>query len=796
MLIVAGEWRQSVSSGQGPDTAPGTGPSKLERLQAENRRLRKLLGLRPDDPLPATADPSALELPLVGCDEAVDAHSSIERRIAVFRSLFRGRDDVYAVRWSNQDGRSGYVPAVAGGWRKDRPKQQRRYLPMTDAVLTAHLEGEETIGLYPLLEDDSCWLLAADFDGPAWRLDALAYLEAAAGHDLPAYLERSRSGNGGHVWIFFTEPVAASDARRLGTGLLRAAIEARAELDLASYDRLFPSQDLLPRGSFGNLIALPLQGRAVEQGNSLFLEPASLEPFEDQWQLLSQMVRVSPSTVDGLLRRLAPLRTGPDVASRWRRAARSPQAPAQLEGTVDAQLHVDKAGLSSSMRAALKHLASMQNPEFHKKQQLRLSTWQTPRIIPAYEEDLTHLHLPRGVQPELEQLAERVGSTLQLEARWPELEPLELEFQGELTGPQQAAVDDLLAHDLGMLVAPPGSGKTVMGCAIVAERQLPTLVLVYRKPLLEQWREQLATSLNLDPTEIGELAAGRDRRTGTVDLATVQTLARQDDVAGVTGAYGLLVVDECHHVPAVTIQRVVSQIPTRFVLGLTATPYRGDGLDPLIAMHCGPVRNSGDPAPSSLRLELEVHETAFALDEAEDAPIHEVLGAVAEDPERTRQIADDVAAELTAGRHCLVLSERKSHLAALAEQLRELGIDPLVLHGGMKRTTEQQVMDRLESAAEGPLVLAATGQYIGEGFDCPPLDTLFLTFPMSDKGKVVQRVGRIQRPFPGKHTARVHDYLDTRVPVLARMHTRRLKTYRTLGLTEDSDQQPQLDLDL
>ena len=785
-----------ASSGHRPDAASESRPGELERLHEENRRLRKLLGLGPDDPLPATAEPSALELPLVGSDEAVDGQSSIERHIAVFRSLFRGRDDVYAVRWSNQDGRSGYVPAVAGGWRKDRPKQQRRYLPLTDSVLAAHLEGEETIGLYPLLKDDSCWLLAADFDGPAWRLDALAYLEAAAGHDVPAYLERSRSGNGGHVWIFFTEPVAASDARRLGTGLLRAAIEARAELDLASYDRLFPSQDLLPRGSFGNLIALPLQGRAVDHGNSLFLEPASLEPFADQWQLLSQMVRVSPSTLDGVLRRLAPLRTGPDVASRWRRAARSSKAPARLEGTVDAQLHVDKAGLSSSMLAALKHLASMHNPEFHKKQQLRLSTWHTPRIIPAYEEDLTHLHLPRGVQPELEQLAERLGSTLQLEARWPELEPLELEFQGELTGPQQAAVDDLLAHDLGMLVAPPGSGKTVMGCAIVAERQLPTLVLVYRKPLLEQWREQLATSLNLDPAEIGELAAGRDRRTGTVDLATVQTLARQEDVAGVTGAYGLLVVDECHHVPAVTIQRVVSQIPARFVLGLTATPYRGDGLDPLIAMHCGPVRNSGDPVPSSLRLELEVHETAFVLDEAEDAPIHEVLGAVAQDPGRTHQIADDVAAELTAGRRCLVLSERKSHLAALAEQLRELGIDPLVLHGGMKRTEEQQVMDRLESAAEGPLVLAATGQYIGEGFDCPPLDTLFLTFPMSDKGKIVQRVGRIQRPFPGKHTARVHDYLDTRVPVLARMHTRRLKTYRTLGLTEDSDQQPQLDLDL
>jgi len=232
------------------------------------------------------------------------------------------------------------------------------------------------------------------------------------------------------------------------------------------------------------------------------------------------------------------------------------------------------------------------------------------------------------------------------------------------------------------------------------------------------------------------------------------------------------------------------------VLGLTATPYRGDGLDPLISMQCGPVRNAADPAPSNLKLELEVHETDLALDLNEDAPIHEVLGAVAEDPGRARQIAQDVIAEVEAGRRCLVLSERKSHLASLAEELRNLGVEPLVLHGGMKRATEQQVMDRLESAADGPLVLAATGQYVGEGFDCPPLDTLFLAFPISDKGRIVQRVGRIQRPFPGKDTARVHDYLDARVPVLARMHARRLKTYRMLGLLGDADAQPQLDLDL
>ena len=783
------------ASGQGRGAGSASDRGDLERLRQENLRLRQLLGIRPDDALPPIAQPVAVELPLPGSVAEADGHSSLERRVAVYRSLFRGRDDVFALRWSNQRGESGYVPAVAGGWRKDRPKQQRRYLPLTDAEVAAHLEGEQTVGLYPLLEDDSCWLLAADFDGPRWRLDALAFIGAASDHDVPAYLERSRSGNGGHAWVFFTEPVAASDARRVGTALLRAAIERRAEVDLASYDRLFPSQDLLPRGSFGNLIALPLQGRAIDHGNSVFLEHSSLEPWADQWQLLSELVRVSPAMLAGALRRLAPLRTGADVVTRWRRAARIPQVSVRLSATVDAQLHVDKAGLSSSMLAAMKHLASMHNPAFHKRQQLRLSTWQTPRIIPAYDEDLTHLHLPRGVQPEFEELVRRAGSTLELETRWPDVETLELGFQGELTGPQQTAVEEVLAHDLGMLVAPPGSGKTVMACAIIAARRLPTLVLVHRKPLLDQWRQQLTAALDLGPAQIGALAAGRDHRTGMVDLASVQTLARRDDADELTGGYGLLVVDECHHVPAVTIQRVVSRIPARFVLGLTATPYRGDGLDPLIAMQCGPIRNSAETAPSSLRLELDVHETGLKLDLPEDAPIHQVLSAVADDPARSHQVADDVIAEMEAGRRCLVLSERKSHLARIVEQLRIHGIDPLILHGGMKRTSEQEVMDRLEAAADRPLILAATGQYVGEGFDCPPLDTLFLAFPVSDKGKIVQRVGRIQRPFPGKETVRVHDYLDAAVPVLARMHARRLKTYRMLGLLGDPEQ-TQLDLDL
>lgn len=772
--------------------------AEVDRLRRENQRLRQLLGLGPDDPFPGgrLPRPSATALPLDRSTQAVDARSSEAVRVALFRSLFRGRDDVYAVRWTNQHGESGYVPAVAGGWRKDRPRRQRRYLPLTDDVIRAHLAGDEIIGLYPLLEDDHCWLLAADFDGPTWRFDALAYLDAAAEHGVAAYLERSRSGQGAHVWMFFSEPVTATDARRIGTGLLRMAIDARAELSLDSYDRLFPSQDLAPRGSFGNLIALPLHGRAARDGNSVFLDHEELSPVEDQWRLLGQIDCISPALLATALRPLAPMRTGRDEAAAWRRSGRRPKGPARIAVTADARLRVDKSGLSTSMLAAIKHLASVSNPEFFARQRLRLSTWQTPRVIRAYDEDLTHVHLPRGLRTELEELAQRAGSTLDIQAAWPTVEPLNVAFHGVLTAQQQDAVDDLADRDLGVLVSPPGTGKTVMGCALIAAAGVPSLVLVYRKPLLEQWHDQLCSLLDLSADQIGQLTGGHDRRSGVVDIATVQTLARRDDVAELTSQYGLLVVDECHHVPAVTIGEVVGQIPARRVLGLTATPYRQDGLDALIAMHCGPIRHHPGRAPTGMTLRLEVHDTRFTFPSSEQAAIQQIFTALADDTRRTRQIASDVADAVAAGRRCLVLSERKAHLTALANELHEHGVEVVVLHGSLTRADEQRSMDRLETVAERPVAVVATGQYVGEGFDCPPLDTLFVTFPISSKGKIVQYVGRVLRPYDDKHTVTVHDYHDAAVPALNRMHDRRRKAYRSLGLVGRDDRQPQLSLDV
>ncbi len=488
---------------------------EIERLRAENERLRTLLALAQQtrtilDPAGTPKAPPRAASP-----------NSAEEKVALVRRLFRGRDDVYARRWeSTRTGKSGYAPATVEGWSRHGPKT---YLTLSDAAVECHLRGQESIGVYPLLADDTCWLLACDLDGTTWQLDAVALLEACEERRVPAALERSRSGSGGHVWIFFTAPVAASAARRLGALLLRATMTRRGEVDLASYDRLFPNQDFLPAKGFGNLIALPLQGRCRTAGTSVFLDPATLEPWPDQWAFLSALERVAPEQLERLLSEHEEVAFGAEALSSARRTTkRDERLPREITCTIGADLAIGRADLPPSLLADLKHLASLHNPLFYERQRLRLSTHQTPRLIRCYEEDLTHLHLPRGLLRQLEDAVTTAGSRLLTVDRRPTQAQLPLEFRGELTPLQASTAAAMLAHEDGVLVAPPGTGKTVIACALIAERKLPTLILAHSKPLLEQWRTQLQTLLDLPPKQIGQLGGGRRKRTGIVDLAMIQ----------------------------------------------------------------------------------------------------------------------------------------------------------------------------------------------------------------------------------------------------------------------------------
>ena len=782
---------------------------ELERLRNENQRLRGRLGLpSPDAVAESQLDETAPTLFPVSESEAlpeVDARSPVAEKVALVWRLFRGQDEAYAVRWTNpRSGKAGYAPAVTGGWNgRSTTGRPKRHLPLTDEVVAEHLQGSKTIGVYPLRKDDTCWFLACDFDGGSWALDAAAFVEVCGRHDVPALLERSRSGEGGHVWIFFTAPVLASLARQMGFGLLRETMLLRAELDLASYDRFFPSQDVLPKGSFGNLIALPLQGTSVQAGNTLFCDPATLRPWPDQWLFLSHVRRMPPRQVEALAESLAPVRVGPELVEPGTVAVAPPgerPAPERISCVLGAGISVAKTGLPPWLLASIKHLASLHNPEFYRRQKLRLSTWQTPRFVRCYSEDLSHLHLPRGVLEPLRTLLENVGSRLDLADHRPMPAPLPArpQLKADLTGLQQEAVQTMLAHDHGVLVAPPGTGKTVMGCAILAARSLPTLVLVHRKPLLDQWRAQLIGTLDLEAKQLGQLGGGRNRPAGVVDLAMIQSLARlaPADLVALFGLYGLVVVDECHHVPAFSFESCLRHAPVRHVLGLTATPYRRDGLQDIITMQCGPIRHriasrdrDAELGARRLALELRVRPTKFHIaadpDGAEGPPIQAVFRALVDDEQRTALVCDDVLAALAQGRRCLVLSQWKQHVHRLAQRLQDAGAQPIVLEGGLAKKARDRLLAAVQATPpDQDLVVVATGQYLGEGFDCPQLDTLFLAFPMAFKGKLVQYTGRLLRPHPGKRRVTVYDYADSAVAVLHSMHTKRLTTYRTLGFAE------------
>jgi superfamily II DNA or RNA helicase len=687
--------------------------------------------------------------------------------------------------------------------RKKVDRLTRTYRPLTDDVIHGHLIGEQTVGVYPLLQDETCWLLAVDFDKNAWQEDTVAFLAACSELSVPAALERSRSGKGGHVWIFFERAIPASTARKLGCAILTRTMESRHQLGLDSYDRLFPNQDTMPKGGFGNLIALPLQKIPRANKNSVFVD-AEFRPYPDQWEFLASVKRMSADAVEAVV--LEAQKRGDLLGVRinnpededvdpWALPPSKARAEREIPGPFPALVqivrsnlvYVEKNGLPSAMLNRLLRLVAFQNPEFYKAQAMRLPTFNKPRVIACGEDLANYIALPRGCIAEVVQLfeAHRIKPVIRDE-RFAGY-PIDVNFSGQLRPEQLDAAAAIAEYGDGILCAPTAFGKTALAAWMIAQRKVNTLVLVHRQQLLDQWQARLSMFLDLPAKSIGQIGGGKNDPSGCVDVAIIQSSHDKAGVKDFVAEYGQVIVDECHHLSAFTFEQVMKQVKAKYVLGLTATPERKDGHHPIIYMQCGPIRYklSARSMTASSPFEHEVlpRLTEFCVPpEQADTTIQELYAGLVDDIPRNELIVGDLLRAVQDGCSPLLLTSRTEHLKYFETALDGKVENVFVLKGGMGKKQRRLIAEAIAAVPEGnPRVILATGSYIGEGFDDARLDSLFLAMPISWRGTLQQYVGRLHRLHDAKRVVRVYDYVDSKVLMLARMYAHRLKGYSAIG---------------
>ena len=777
------------------------------------------------------AEKKAKQLPCASA--GVTMASPTVAKIALFRNLFRGREDVLPRRWENpKTGKAGYAPMCRNEWVRGlcaKPQVRCRecpnqaFIPLGDDILRSHLAGKAsgsaadfTVGVYPMLPDETCWFLAADFDKKSWMQDVAAFRDATRTKGVPVAIERSRSGNGAHAWIFFAEPVPAADARRLGTLLVTATMNRCPDIGFDSYDRFFPSQDTMPAGGFGNLIALPLQSRPRENGNSVFVDD-DFRPYKDQWAYLSSIRRLSRGELTAIVAEAAA--TGQIIGVRlppteeqdepWaalpsRRSKEPPiegVLPGSAEVVIGNQVYIDRTKLPPVLVNRIARLAAFQNPEFYAAQAMRLPTFGKPRIISCAELFSKHIALPRGCLDDLLSLLRDTGIAAELRDERQQGRPIGTRFLGELTPEQNQAAAALLRHETGVLAATTAFGKTVVAAKMIAARDRNTLVLVHRRQLLDQWVARLQTFLDIPPNKLGVIHGGKKKPTGNIDVALMQSLVRQGTVSDLVADYGHVIIDECHHLSAVGFEAIAREARARYMLGLSATVTRKDGHHPIIFMQCGKIRHRVDAKKQAAARPFD-HKVIFRRTEFrlawngpdEKPAIQELYAKLAQDRARNDLIFEDILSALEGGRSPVVITERKDHLDLLAGRLSKFAKNVIIFRGGMSARQLQAATESLAAIPAGQeRVLMATGRYLGEGFDDARLDTLFLTMPISWRGILAQYVGRLHRLYATKRDVVIYDYVDGNEPMLAKMAVKREAGYRSLGYRTASSEK--LDLE-
>ena len=734
---------------------------------------------------------------------------------------------MFARRWySKVTNKSGYQPVCVNEWRRglcdkkaikcaDCPN--RNFLSLGYDDVCRHLIGNDengcdVVGIYAIMSDNNCAFLCTDFDDKSckhrYKDDVLAFVGVCRDWNIPYSIERSRSGNGAHVWIFFNAVVPAYKARRLGNAILTEAMSRDGRMAFDSYDRFFPNQDRMPEGGFGNLVALPLQGKARKDLNSVFVDDEFFA-YRDQWTYLAQVQKIEEQKVDVILQNhihedLGVLSTSSE-SKPWvipvPQNINSADFTKAITITVADKIYIPLNSISAKVLNHIKRIAAFRNPEFYKKQAMRMSTYGIPRIISCFDITDDYLAMPRGCKEAIMKLLDSNGAKYTIVDETNHGKAVAVTFLGTEREEQLDAIESLLPFDNGVLHATTAFGKTVTAASLTARRKVNTLILVHSKALLTQWHEQLSEFLDIDYKEpepvkkrgrrkafspIGCLDSTTNTVHGVIDIALLQSCFEDGEVKSFVQDYGMVIVDECHHVSSITFEKVLKSVKAQYVHGLTATPIRKDGQQPIIFMQCGPIRFSADSKSQiqkqSFRRYLIPRFTSYRSITDDKQSFPALQKSLAADEVRNSLIVDDVRKTLESGRTPIVLTGIKQHVHLLAERLKSYANNVIQLTGTCTAKEKREALQRLqEIPANEPLVIVATGQYVGEGFDYPRLDTLFLALPISWKGRLEQYAGRLHRENDGKKDVRIYDYIDIHEPVCDNMYHNRLRAYAAIG---------------
>ena len=729
-----------------------------------------------------------------------------EDKIKIVMDYFRGRDDVFAFRLINKNnGSSYYMPACLNAWKENvcnlkmkkkcNSCQYKVSKPLTKDVVFNHMYGDKTIGIYPLLEDNTCYFLAFDFDNKkndkSIANEVLAFVSICDLYNIPVALERSRSGKGIHIWIFFKEKVKAVVARKLGSLILSKTMEI-INLSISSFDRMFPNQDFLPKGGYGNLIALPFQKEPSKYGNTLLVD-RNFMPIQNPIQYLSTIHKLSMQEVLLCIEKISgeTIDIGHEVLNVQEELVvknnKSIDYPKSIQVILRDMIYIDKANLSGAVKFNFRRLATFANPEFYKRQKLRMSVFNVPMVIDCSKEDDQYLKLPRGTYENLEKFCNINGIQIFKEDYRTLGEKINVQFKGELREEQQSALDAMLKYDTGILCAPTGFGKTVIGCKMIAERKVNTLILVNKLQLLNQWKDRIKEFL--DVSMVGEISGKKKIITNVIDVASIKSIWNNGDILDIAKNYGMIIIDECHHTAAYTFEQAINTGNAKYVYGISATPDRENGHTPIIKMQCGDIRYKVDVLKfnKDLNVPLKVivrhSHLSFTNPKIDNYELNEINDFIAKDVLRSEKIILDIKNEFKNGKNILVLTERLEHMNYIFHKLQKFTDNVFKYHGGIGKKVlkkYQELNEKLDSKGLNKIIVA-TGSYIGEGFDDSRLDVLFLTMPISGNTRLTQYVGRLHRKNVDKKEILVYDYVDDNFAKTRNMFLKRKKNYEKMG---------------